>query len=236
MNKLTGQLLWMRWVAANALGEMIGLGLTFAAQALAFTAGGSNPSLALTIGLALLTVIAGTIEGLIVGWAQWIAMRWHFPAITRRAWVLATVVGALVAWFFGSLPSAIMNVGEASAAQGSAQTAAQEPPQVVVLLLAAGLGVVAGAILSFFQYLALRRTHLDHSGWWIPANSLAWMVGMPLIFWGIDFIQGGMNTLQMLLFFAVLLALTGAVVGAIHGIALVRIWRFNPPKSMEDYP
>jgi hypothetical protein len=52
---------------------------------------------------------------------------------------------------------------------------------------------------------------------------LAWMVGMPIIFWGIDAAQKGQPVWQALLLMAGVLFLAGAVVGGIHGLFLVRL-------------
>ena len=99
-----------------------------------------------------------------------------------------------------------------------------EPPQWLVLLLAAGLGAVAGAMLSFAQWLAMRGV-VKGSKIWIPANMLAWAVGMPLIFAGIDLAQRLEPLWQILGVMAIVLALTGALVGVIHGAFLVRLVR-----------
>jgi uncharacterized protein involved in exopolysaccharide biosynthesis len=45
----------------------------------------------------------------------------------------------------------------ASISQPSASTTASEPPQALVLLLAAGMGLVAGLIVSFAQWRVLRK-------------------------------------------------------------------------------
>jgi hypothetical protein len=112
-----------------------------------------------------------------------------------------------------------MSLGEQATAT---QAAAAEPEQWLVLLLAAILGVVGGAVLSFAQWLELRRT-VKGASVWIPANMLAWMVGMPLIFWGIDASQklGGLPT--KIMFMGIVLLMTGMIVGAIHGIFLARL-------------
>ena len=89
----------------------------------------------------------------------------------------------MAAYVLGYLPSTLMSLGEQST-----QTPMAEPPQWIVLLLAAGLGLVGGAVLSFAQWRVLRKA-VARAGCWIPANMLAWMVGMPLIFWGIDAAQ-----------------------------------------------
>lgn len=209
--------LWRRWVATNAGGELVGLGGTFALTAYFFTQvadGGGAATIGLTF---LFAVLSGVVEATVVGLAQWWALHPWFPAVGRRAWWLATLAGALIAYVLGYLPSTLMDLG---ADAGAAPVV--EPPQWVVLLLAAGLGAVGGAVLSFAQWLVLRRV-VTGAGWWIPANMLAWAAGMPLIFWGIDLAQRGQPLWQSLLLMAATLLSAGAVVGAIHGLALVRM-------------
>lgn len=211
--------LWLRWVSANALGEALGLGLTFA---VGYTVISGFQNL-VGVGAVLLTfltaVASGVIEATIVGLAQHWAMQPWFPNIRRRNWWLATLVGALLAYVLGYLPSTLIDL----AAQSSPSPQAMgEPPQVIVLMLAAGLGIVGGAVLSFAQWWVLRGK-VRRAAWWIPANMLAWLFGMPLIFWGIDLSQRGQPLWQVLLIMVGVLLLAGAVVGAIHGFFLVRM-------------
>lgn len=216
--------LWLRWVAANSLGEMLGLGTTFAVLAAGLAALDELStvwSILLGYGLA---IISGILEASIVGWAQWKAMNPWLPDISLRSWWLATLIGALIAYCLGYLPSTIMSLEE-----HSTQTAAVEPEQWVVLLLAVGMGLAGGLILSLFQGRELRR-HVPGAWKWVPANMLAWMLGMPLIFWGIDQIQKVSGTTSQVLLMAGVLLLTGAVVGAVHGLALVHLAK----KSMEE--
>jgi hypothetical protein len=214
-----GWALWRRWVAANALSEMVGLGATLALGALIIPRLEQVGSAAAVL-LAFATAVAsGAIEATLVGLAQWWAMQPWFPQVRRRAWWLATLAGALLAYVLGYLPSTLMNLGE----QGGGAPMA-EPPQFVVLLLAAGLGLVGGAVLSLAQWLVLRRS-VANAGWWIPANMLAWMAGMPLIFWGIDAAQMTGSLLAGVLLLMGVLLMMGALVGAIHGVALVRLAR-----------
>jgi hypothetical protein len=103
---------------------------------------------------------------------------------------------------------------------GSPPTPPAEPPQWVTLLLAAGLGAAAGALLSFAQWLVLRG-RLKRAGLWIPANMLAWACGMPVIFWGTDLAFKRSAVWQSVLFVGGAILVAGAVVGAIHGRFLV---------------
>lgn len=209
--------LWLRWLGANAIGELLGLGMTFTVIAWVFSGMDNQTGTMTVLASFLVAVASGAFEATLVGLAQWWAMHPWFPAITRRAWWLATLVGALVAYVLGYLPSTLMSLGE-----GTSQSQVAEPPQWIVLLLAAGLGAVAGAVLSFAQWLVLRKK-VSRAGWWVPANMLAWLVGMPIIFLGIDAAQRGQPLAQTVLLLAGCLLLTGAIVGAIHGAFLVKL-------------
>jgi hypothetical protein len=92
----------------------------------------------------------------------------------------------------------------------------------MVLLLAAGLGLVGGAVLSFAQWLTMRKS-VRRAGIWIPANMLAWFISMPIIFWGIDMVQKLQAMYLIILAMAGILLLAGLIVGMIHGAFLVRI-------------
>ena len=146
--------LWRRWVAANALGEFLGLGLTIGVFALVFTRLGEARGIGMTLAVFALEVSAGAIEATIVGLAQWWAMHPWFPGISRRAWWLSTLAGALFAYILGFLPSTLMSLGEQAAPEAAPMT---EPPQWIVMLLAAAMGLAAGAVLSFAQWLVLRK-------------------------------------------------------------------------------
>ncbi|MBF2073999.1 MAG: hypothetical protein IGS50_09600 [Synechococcales cyanobacterium C42_A2020_086] len=199
---------------ANSLGELLGLGATFAIGAAFFSAVSEEQSALLSAGVMTAT---GVIEGTIVGWAQGSVLRRAIAGISRRAWVMATVVGAVIAWFLGSLPMLLI-----SFSNGDSSRAIEEPPQAIGLLLAAGLGLVAGLILSAAQWLVLRR-YVAKAWWWLPANAVAWAAGMPLLFAGIDLAQTQGSIVGGVIVMAVCIAITGAVVGAIHGVILIAL-------------
>jgi hypothetical protein len=216
---MTKNKLWLRWTGANALGEMFGLGLTFAITGWYFSTQQGSPTTASILSSFAVAVFSGIVEATIVGLAQWWAMHPWFPSIKRFSWWLATLVGALIAYVLGYLPSTLMDMG-ASASQSTA--APVEPPQWAVLLLAAGMGAVGGAVLSFAQWLVLRG-NVNHAGLWIPANMLAWTFGMPVIFWGIDQAFKMAEVWQSVLLMAGILLLAGAIVGAIEGWFLIKM-------------
>ena len=210
--------LWTRWTLANAFSEMAGLGLTFVITALVFSKLDSQQTITSILLTFFLAVISGAVEATFVGLAQWWAMHPWFPSIEKFAWWRGTMIGALIAYVLGYLPSTLMNMGEAAASSAPMV----EPPQWIVLLLAAGMGAVGGAVLSFAQWLVMRGK-IEGAGVWIPANMLAWTFGMPVIFWGIDMAFKMSAIWQSVLLMIGTIFVAGAVVGAIHGLFLVRL-------------
>ena len=208
--------LYRAWILANALAELAGLGLTLAAGFLATRWIGEPSTPAGWAVLLGAMTASGAVEGTIVGLAQWSVLR-HRLEVARRAWVGATIAGALLAWMLGSLPSTLMQAGA-----DAGQSAMAEPSLGLVLLFASGIGLVAGAVLASAQALVLRRA--AYRAWlWLPANSLAWAVGMPVIFLAIE-VASRAGTLPLsVLLLAAGLAAAGAAVGAVHGLVMVRL-------------
>lgn len=209
--------LWRRWVVANAASELVGLGTTFLVIGLLtpHVTGRDTPT-AVVMAFAI-AVGSGAIEATLVGMAQWWAMSPLFPEIRRLEWWRATLFGALLGYVLGYLPSTL-----ADFSQASGQTAAAEPPQWLVLILAAALGAVAGAVLSFLQWRVLRK-HVARAGIWIPANMLAWALGMPVIFEAMDLAFRMPELWQSVTIVAGGLLIAGGVVGLVHGRALVSL-------------
>ncbi len=209
--------LWLKWVAANTLGEMIGLGTTIAVLGLGLSViNGISGVLGILAGYGL-AIITGILEATVVGWAQWRVLNPWLPKITFKAWWVATLIGALIAYCLGYLPSTIMSLQDQST-----QSTAVESEQWVIFLLAAGMGLVGGLILSYYQWRVLRK-HVNGSRVWLPANMLGWMLGMPLIFWGIDMAQKITDPAPQILLMVGVLLVTGAIVGAVHGVSLVQL-------------
>jgi len=220
MNHEGDLIFWLHWVVANALSEAIGLGAV-----LLVGFGVLGPRLAGLTGTwpAVLSLVAGVLlgifEGVVVGAAQGSVLRRRLPGLALGRWIVATVIGAMIAWGLGMLPSTLM-----SADAGGGQAAA-EMPEALTYVLAAGLGLVAGIILALAQWVVLRalRSQVRRAGWWLPANALAWLCGMPLVFLGMGAIPAGASVLQAIPIVVAATAVTGAVVGAIHGLVLVKM-------------
>ena len=210
--------LFQRWTLANALAELFGLGLTFVITGMVFSNLDGQGTVASILLSFIFAVLSGTVEATVVGLAQWWAMHPWFPKVSSFGWWRGTLIGALVAYVLGYLPSTLMSMGEAA----SQSAPVEEPAQWIVLLLAAGMGAVGGAVLSFAQWLELRGK-VEKAGIWIPANMLAWAFGMPVIFWGVDMAFKMDATWGAVSVMAGSLFIAGGIVGAIHGAFLVQL-------------
>ena len=220
--------LWRQWVLANAVGEVLGLGLAGAvAMAMVVTIGEPETAL-VALMMAAVMVAAGTLEGVIVGFAQWLVLRRRLDRLSRREWVAATAIGALVAWTLGMAPSTLMALN---------QSAESPPPpemsDALTYTLAAGMGTVLGMILGAPQWRVLRR-YVAGASLWVWANAAAWAVGMPVVFIGAGASPVGASAVSIALTVVATIAVAGAVVGAIHGGALLWLLRQQQDETIYD--
>jgi hypothetical protein len=215
--------LWGRWVGVNAAAEGVGLGGSLLVGFLLFPQLEAASGVAGVLGVALGAVLLGTfLEGVLVGAAQVLVLRRPLPHLRAVTWVLFTALGAFVAWTLGMIPSSVMSLTmEATSAASSAPP--MECSNALVYALAAAMGLlVLGPLLGATQTLALRR-HVRRAGWWIPANAAAWMLGMPVVFAGMNLLPPGDFGLATVLVVLAVTVVAGAVVGAVHGVALVAL-------------
>jgi hypothetical protein len=187
--------LWLRWVMANAAGEVLGLG----AVALGALLLGPHPAA---------LVLLGSLAGLVVGAAQARVLRRALPALRARRWILATVLGAAVGCMAGLLPRVLLTCACDRPALGPAGQ----------ILTAMVVGALAGPALAVFQLLELRR-HVRHAGWWLPANAVAWGAAMPFVLVAVG--RGGSG--EGWASAGALLLAAGIIAGAVTGLVLLAV-------------
>jgi hypothetical protein len=211
--------LWLQWTLANVAGEVLGLGLAGVVAIVMVLTTGEPETAFVTLMMAGVIIAAGTLEGVIVGFAQWLVLHRRLRRMSRREWITATAIGAFAAWVIGMAPSTLMALNQSA---GSSP-----PPEIsdaVKYALAAVMGAVLGMILGAPQWRALRR-HAPGASLWVWANAAAWAVGMPVVFIGAGASPIGASALSVALTVVVTVAAAGASVGAIHGVALLWLLR-----------
>jgi hypothetical protein len=166
---------WRKWTQHCAAGELLGIGV---AGGIAFVVNQTlgEPVSLLEKGIVLGSmVLAGAIEGTLLGWFQWRVLKERIPLLPAREWIEWTVAIAMLGWLLGTLPSLFWI--EAPADQASA-------PEISPVLLALGsiaMGLGLGALFGGFQWMALRK-YVTGAGRWIVANALGWGLGLGWIY------------------------------------------------------
>jgi hypothetical protein len=148
--------LWGTWVATVTAAEVAGfLAPAFAG---ALTAGSSA-----TVTVAVL-LLAGAVEGTLLGWGQAVVLRRELAGFPQRQWVARTAAAAVLAYGVGLVPS--ISIGVWRDWPGPAQAMGV---LVLGLILLNSIGVA--------QWTVLRRL-LPHAGRWILYTALAWLAGL----------------------------------------------------------
>jgi hypothetical protein len=172
---------------------------------------------------AVAAVILGIVlEGALVGAAQARVLHHALPGLSAASWIRATMVGAGVAWLLGMVPSSVAALMAHAPSSGAASPG--EPPAAVQYGLAALLGGLTGPVLGLAQWLVLRR-HVARAGRWILANSMAWALGMVVIFVGMDQMPWERGGGTVVLGIYSVCGAAGLVVGATHGWVLRNLVR-----------
>lgn len=175
------------------------------AETLGMTAAAAAATAGSTLGTAAalsLVVAGGLVEGLALGWLQSRVLKTSAPELRRSRYVLATVLVAGVGWAAAAAPAAMSSGGDG-----------QQPGILIVVLAAAGLGLVTGSLLGVVQALALRGA-VRHPWRWVSANAAAWPPAMVVIFLGATAPSAAWSTWSVL----ALAAVTGAVAGGLLGV------------------
>lgn len=211
--------LYRSWVLSCALGEFIGIGLAGIVALAANSLIGEPDSTLEAWAIYLMMVAVGAVEGGAIGFFQWRVLRRIFPSLPPHRWVGATMAVAILGWAVGMLPSTL-SVGTASAPAA----AASEPGIGFILLASAGMGAAGGLVFGVAQWLAL-RPFTARAGWWLPANIAGWSIAMMWIFLAATWPD--MTTAPFLIALSALAGgmAAGLSIGAVTGIALLRIAR-----------
>jgi hypothetical protein len=143
---------WLVWVS---VGETLGFLSPAAAQLLtaAWWPAAGYP----------LLVVAGAMEGAVLGWFQARVLSTRLPAVSACNWVRLTAAAAAAAWALGLLPSS---------------SSEWQVWPVTAQLTAGGLGATALlASIGFAQWFELRK-HVAGSWRWIVGSAVAWAAGL----------------------------------------------------------
>lgn len=208
-HRRTGRLL--RWVLVVTLGEAIGFMVP------AVVGAGMSAASWAPLPILIAMVLAGAVEGAVLGAAQADCLyRWRVLPL-RRWWIAATSLGAAVAWSLGMLPSTL---GDVNRTVGT------------VVLVGIG-GLILLSSLPLAQYFVL-RDHVRRPLLWIPVNMVAWLLGIMWTLLPSPWVDQSMPTGTLILIYCIAGICMAATVALITGLGMIRLLQF--PIEIGDRP
>lgn len=208
---------WLNWTIACGMGEFLGIGVAAGIAFLHIHFLGEPQTIGQRLLVIVVMVLAGIIEGLVVGSFQWSVLRRKFANLKVPNWLIVTALGAATAWLLGMLPSTFFAPEPSTASSESLEFSGAQ-----FALLAVLSGIVLGALFGAFQWVELRK-HTAKASRWILANLFGWTVGLTIIYLGASapLVETGLVAVIIIGTISGLLA--GLSVGAITGLFLVKL-------------
>ncbi|WP_086851368.1 hypothetical protein [Amycolatopsis kentuckyensis] len=155
MNRpLRGRRLALAWFVTVTPAEFLGFIVPAVAGALTVDSAVALPVL----------LVAGAVEGAMLGAGQALVLRRAVPAVNTRHWITATAAAASFAYLVGLTPSTW------------ADRLSSWPP-LLRWPVATILGLALLCSIGFAQWLVLRR-HISRSARWIATTAGAWLLGL----------------------------------------------------------
>jgi hypothetical protein len=189
------------WILACATAETVGMTASAAAARLAQDVSDDGASGARWLALGIV-VAGGLVEGTALGLLQGRVLGRCWPRLSRRRFLLVTVLVAGLGWAAASAPGVL-----------TADDGGGGPATGLMVLAGLGLGLVMGPVLGAAQASALRGA-VRHPWRWVAANAAAWPLAMAAIFAGASSAGAGWPTAAV----AADGAITGLVAGSLLGL------------------
>jgi hypothetical protein len=139
--------------------------------------------------------------------------RWRVLPV-RRCWIVATSVGAALAWSLGMLPSTFD-------LRWTAATA----------VLAGVGGLMLLTSLPLAQYFVL-RDHVRRAALWIPINIAAWLLGIAWTLAPSPVVDQSTPTGDLILIYGIAGFCMAATVAVVTGVGMIRL--LQSPVELDD--
>ncbi|MBX9851735.1 MAG: hypothetical protein K2X86_08255 [Cytophagaceae bacterium] len=166
---------FIRWVFYCAAGEFLGIA---AASAIVFGINNSirEPETFVQKSIVLCSMmIAGAIEGFLLGSFQWKVLKEKIPILPWREWTGYTVLVATMGWFLGMMPSLLFYDNS------TPDSNIDHSNPIIFALLSVLIGLGIGSVFGCFQWFSLRK-YIPKAHRWIADNGVGWAFGIGWIY------------------------------------------------------
>lgn len=246
------------WIIITALGWILGEVTSTFITGYLIGPGSSSDSIMLHVVLswASMIVIGGITVGILVGAGQWFLLRAEFPNLK---WVQTTIagwiIGIIVCFIVGLAVYILILIGASALLQNSNADARSWDLLILGLVmvpLAFAMGWIAlGATTGLFQWIELRRS-IEQADRYFRDTIIGWIVGLPITIVVMSSLErlfivrlpqttdievSGRPAEMTLswLFFTVAIGIYGLTVGAITGIAMLRLFAHRARSTENNF-
>ncbi len=198
---------WFRWMMHYSLGELLGIGGAAIVTRLLFYDYSNvtyNRSSAVTV---LVLLIAGTMEGLIIGYIQWRSLSKFVVDLKPSHWIGVTMLAAMVGWVIILPPSVIIIFFFAKISVINMYYS------VAYIILA---GFAFGGLIGIPQYFIIRKFYRNAMVW-IFANAIGWALSFFIFYCALSLFTEPIFNLVLILSACIL---SGGTQGVITGTSL----------------
>lgn len=211
--------LWKKWTLNCAAGEVIGIAGAGLIAYLVNSIVGEPDNLDDKLLVLFAMLLAGFVEGSVLGWFQYRVLRIKFTSMRSKEWMFYTVLVAVLGWFWGMLPSLFLIPRQVN---GQEEAIWDFSNPFLFSAMSIGMGLVLGAIFGIFQWFPMRK-HAEKAYLWIIANALGWGLGLAWIFTFASIPTEASSVVFVVLMGACGGILAGLSVGIVTGYFLERL-------------
>lgn len=213
---------WSRWIFHYSIGELVGIGIAAIIARLLYIGyseidDGQSPTLNTFV-----LVVAGTLEGLIMGYVQWRSLSRVIGSLKPAPWIITTTLSSAIGWLL-IFPPAVLIIF--FFARLSAHT---QYTSVLYTLLA---GLTFGGLIGICQFFIIRN-YFNNAIIWFFANAISWALSFLILYFALSFVGAVLiNTVVIIL---ACLA-SGLAQGMVTGTSLYFLMRVKNYRNSQHH-
>jgi hypothetical protein len=202
------QKFWYRWMFNYSIGELLGIGAAAAIGRFLFVgfshSSSQTPALTFTI-----LIMAGAVEGFIIGYIQWKSLSKLVSRFKPFVWILTTTLSTIAGWLL-ILPPAVMFISFLSKLYLIDNSYS--------IFYTALVGMAFGGLIGIPQFFIIKRFY-KNALTWIFANVMGWTASFLIIYTALSMFAAS-SPIYNLSLIVISCILSGLVQSIVTGTAL----------------
>jgi len=205
---------WYQWIAFYSIGEMLGIGTAAMVARFLLIEYSQSTYTSSTVLTALVLILAGTIEGLIIGYVQWKSLSKLVTDFTPTRWITITTLASISGWLF-ILPPAVIVIFFFS------QHFWLGNPHSILFTIITGLAF--GGLIGMAQYSIIKK-FFNRALTWVLATAIGWSLSFVFVYTALSLFSSPLYNIMLI---AVACILSGLTQGLVNSTAVHLILRIK---------